>query len=637
MSLPPRRVIQTLIWIPILILGVVSKEASAQEGSQVRLAPIDTEEYPRITSYLDVHTPEGDFVHGLEKRHVRIIEDGNQLPVVELDHMHTGVQFVLAVSPGTAFDIRDVQGLSRYDYLAQALVDWAESKGGSTVDDLSIVVAGGPESTHQTELDDWVAVLRSFTPVGRETGPDIDVLARALDVAADQTVNPGMGRAVLFVTTLPEQDVSLGLQSLAARANQQGVLIFVWMVASSELFTSIEADQLTVLSEQTGGKLFAYSGQEPIPSPEGYLEPLRNIYHLAYKSQITTSGLHQVSAEVNFNGINASSPLQDFDLEVLPPNIAFISPPMEIERSNQEGVEGDQEILTPKSQNLELLIEFPDEHTRTLKQTSLLVDGVVAQVNTEEPFDRFVWDLSEYTSSGEHFLVVEIEDSLGLTNKSIDTSVQVSVGNPSTSPLRIISQNRTIIAGIAVAISGAMVLLVLVIGGRLRPGFLRELRRRKQRSDPVTQPVEVRNEPATQPRSTWINRIQWPRRRVPSRSYAHLVPLTDSNQDESSPPISITSDKVTFGSDAGKVDQVLQDDSVDGLHASLRRESKGVFNLSDEGSIAGTWVNYSPVSKGGTHLEQGDLIHMGRVGFRFIMRHPKRIRKPVQRPEEPIP
>ena len=154
MSLPPRRVFLTLIWMQILLLGVVSRSVSAQEGSQARLEPVDTEEFPRISSYLDVRTPEGEFVHGLETQNIVIIEDGHHLPVAELSNLQTGVQIVLAVSPGSSFDIRDVQGLSRYDHLVQALVDWVSARKGSTVDDLSIVMADGPELAHKTNLDE---------------------------------------------------------------------------------------------------------------------------------------------------------------------------------------------------------------------------------------------------------------------------------------------------------------------------------------------------------------------------------------------------------------------------------------------------------------------------------------------------
>jgi hypothetical protein len=626
----------TLVCLQLLLLGVVSRSVSAQEGSQAQLAPVDTDEFPKISSYLDVRTPEGEFVHGLETQNVVIIEDGEHLPVAELSQLHPGVQLVLAISPGPSFDIRDVQGLSRYDHLVQALEDWVSARTGSTVDDMSIVMADGPEIAHQTDLDEWAAVLDSYIPAERVAGPDFDILARALDVAADPTPNSGMSRAVLFITSLPEQDISLGLQSLAARANQQGVQIYIWLVASSELFSSPQAEQLSDLAQQTGGEMFPYSGQEPIPSPEEYFQPLRDIYYLAYDSQITNSGLHQVRAEGNIDGQVFTTSPQDFELEVLPPNIAFVSPPMEIERSNREDGESTPDTLMPRSQDLELLVEFPDGHSRSLNQTSLIVDGIVVDINTDEPFDHFVWDLSEHTSNGEHILTAEVVDDLGLTYRSADTSVQVIVGTPSTSALGIISQNRSILTVIVVAISGVVLLLVLVLGGRLRPGFLRDIRRKNKQSDPVTQPIQIDQEPTTQPRSTWINRLQWPRRRITSKSYAQLVPLIDGAQEESSPPIPITNEIVTFGTDPGKVDQVLDDPSVDGLHAKLRRTSDGDFRISDQGSIAGTWVNYSPVSSGGIQLEQGDLIHMGRVGFRFIMRNPKRVRKPVQKLEEPL-
>jgi hypothetical protein len=632
MSLPLRRVILTLIWIHILILGVANNSTSAQEGSQVRLAPINTEDFPRITSHLDVRTPEGEFIFGLERQSVRIIEDGNQVPVLELEPLRTGVQFVLAISPGPPFEIRDVQGVSRYEYLSEALAGWANSRAGSTVDDLSIVVADGPELTHLPDIENWLSTLKSYSPTGSETGPDFDVLARALDVAADATTNPGMGRAVLFVTPLPSQDVSLGLQSLAARANQQGVKIFIWLVASSELFFSPEAQQMMLLAEQTGGKLFAYSGQEVIPSPEEFLEGIRNAYSLAYNSQITTSGPHQASAEVNVGGQRIASQIQDFDLEVMPPSITFVSPPMEIERVSTED-ENEPEILVPNSQDLEVLVEFPDGHVRPLSKTTLYINGEEYKTNISEPFNRFTWDLNEINSSAEYILEVEVEDGLGLTSKSLASSVLVTVGNPSANPLRIISQNRALIAGIMVAVSGVVLFLVLILGGRLRPGFWREYRRRNKVSDPVTQPVQFVQEQPVPRRATWINRLRWPSGRITSTQFAQFVRLSDTNQEDTYPPIVITSQVASFGSDPDQADQLVKDGSVAELHARLTHESQGVFRLTDEGSIAGTWVNYAPIPSEGIILEQGDLVHIGRVGFRFIMRNPRRVRKPVLKPD----
>lgn len=635
MSVSLPRVVTTLIWIHVLVLGLFIRPANAQEGVQVWLAPINTEEFPSVSSYLDVHDAEREFVFGLEESNVRIIEDGRRLPVTKLEHVHSGVQFVLAISPSAAFNIRDVQGVSRYEYLAQALVDWARARQGSTVDDLSILIADGPEATHLSDLERWISLLDSYSPADDALGPDFDMMARALDVAADAARQVSMNQAVLFVIPLPSEDISLGLQSLVARASQQGVKVFIWLVASAELFSSPQASQLATLAEQTGGQMFAYSGIEAVPSLEDYLESMRNVYTLTYESRITASGSHQVSTEVSLDGGAFSSPVQDFDLEVMPPSIAFISPPMEINRENI-AEEGAPEEWSPSAQHLELLIEFPDGHARPLAQTALIVDGQVVETNTSPPFDHFTWDLDAFEESGEHILVVEVEDNLGLTGRTFENAIQITVGHASPNIWVGISRNRMILAGVIVGISGAVLLLVLVIGGRLRPGFVRELRRRKRKTDPVTQPVVIQQEDVSRSRSAWINRFQWSKGHVTTKSFAQMVPLSDITKEESNPPIAISSDQVTFGRDADHVDKLVDNESVEGLHARLHREAQGIFRLFDEESTAGTWVNYEPVPAEGKILEQGDLIHFGRVGFRFIMRDPHRVRKPVQRREDAV-
>lgn len=633
MSLAPKRGILTLIWILVLVFGVVLKTVSAQEGNQVRLAPVDTQSFPIIRSYLDVRSSTGGFVYGLDQQQVHIVENGRRLPVQELQQLRTGAQFVLAISPGPAFEIRDIQGISRYEYLADALQDWAVARQGSTVDDLSLIVSEGPESTHSTDLDRWAATLRSFSPTGEETGPDFDVLTRALDIASDPTSDPGMSAAILFITPLPGQEVSLGLQSLAARATQQGVKIYIWLVASSEQFSSPEAEQMRLLAEQTGGTLFTYSGQEIIPSPEDFLDELRNTYALSYNSSITTSGVHQISAEINYQSQLLTSPAQEIELEVFPPSITFISPPIEVERSLSDP-QDDSSSLVPTMQPLDLLIEFPDGHLRPINQTTLYVDGLLIGVNEVEPYDRFNWVIDEITSSGEHILVAEVEDSLGLIGKSVETVIFINVVSSEESILDVVSQNRLILVIVMAAVVGAILLLVLILGGRLQPGFIREWRRKRKRNGAITQPVKNLQDEDTQSRSSWINRIQWRRGPVTIKPNAQFIPLADSNSEESHPPLAITKRQTIFGRDDNIVDLVLTDPSVENVHAKIVQVENGVYRLSDQGSIAGTWVNYLPIPENGQILEHGDLVHFGRMGFRFVLRNPKRVRKPVLRIEE---
>jgi predicted component of type VI protein secretion system len=53
------------------------------------------------------------------------------------------------------------------------------------------------------------------------------------------------------------------------------------------------------------------------------------------------------------------------------------------------------------------------------------------------------------------------------------------------------------------------------------------------------------------------------------------------------------------------------------LHARLIRLAAGHYQLRDQGSVAGTWVNYQQVPEEGQILKHGDLIHIGRSAFRF--------------------
>ena len=49
----------------------------------------------------------------------------------------------------------------------------------------------------------------------------------------------------------------------------------------------------------------------------------------------------------------------------------------------------------------------------------------------------------------------------------------------------------------------------------------------------------------------------------------------------------------------------------------LIRQAGGEYLLRDQGSVAGTWINYERLSDDGQNLHHGDLVHLGRVAFRF--------------------
>ena len=606
----------------------------AQEGVQVWTVAPDTSGFPTITTYFEVRDAQGMFVAGVDQGVVSVLENGRRIPVSALEQLRAGVQLVVAINPGPTFAIRNSQGLSRFDFVMQALRAWSEARQGSMIDDLSLLANDHQDASHVTDAENWIVALEAYQPDTRNAVPDLTVMARAIDLAADVTARPGMGKAILFITAPMDAEAGVGLQSLAARANQAGINVFVWLVASTERFSSEPANQLKSLAQETGGSYFAYSGVETTPDLELSFEPLRNTYYLEYNSSINTSGLHEMAVQVQLDGAEfVSGPIQ-FELEVLPPNIAFVSPRLKIERVNAGEAEANPDTLVPSLENLEILIEFPDGLERSIERSTLYIDGEVAEVNAAPPFDRFTWDLREYTSTGEHVLRVEVEDSLGLSSTSMDTIVLVSLKRDPRSVIVTLSRNRSLLAGITVVLAGAVLMLVLVRGGKLKPGVLLEFRRRNRRGDPVTQPVRPKQEENQRP-SAWIDRLHLTQRRLAPQAIAFLTPISEAGDESSRPPISIATGPVTFGRNPAEVTQVIDDASVEEIHARLSQNKNGSFRLADLGSVAGTWINYTPVSKEGAILEHGDLLHIGRVGFRFTLRSPDRVRKPVIIPLEP--
>jgi pSer/pThr/pTyr-binding forkhead associated (FHA) protein len=75
---------------------------------------------------------------------------------------------------------------------------------------------------------------------------------------------------------------------------------------------------------------------------------------------------------------------------------------------------------------------------------------------------------------------------------------------------------------------------------------------------------------------------------------------------------------IFIGSDPSLTAVPLEDPSVDRMHARLIRQVDGGYLLKDQGSVAGTWVNYEELPNEGQLLLDGDRIHFGRACFQFI-------------------
>ena len=651
------RILPTIVTL-FIIFFIYVVGSSAQAAYIATLTAPDTTTFPHLKAYLDVHDPAGEFVHGLTPQDVTMLENGVELPVSELQEQKPGVQFVIAITPGASFSIRDTLGISRYEYLLQGILagTWKDQPAGS--DDFSLLTIGGPQVMHSSDPAALRSPLETYLPDDPNAIPSLEVLAAALQVASDPTIRPGMERAILFITPPQETDVSLGLQSIIASATQQNIHIYVWLVAAQEVFDLPEIDQLRNLADQTHATFFAFSHDEIVPDLETLLEPLRYIYQLGYDSQIAIAGAQQVSAQVTMGSELITTPPMAFELSLQSPAPTILNLPTEIVRkySSQPtpGTTGSTGDLLPVDEILTIQVTYPDGYNRSLVRTILYVDGAIIAENTSPPYDQFVWDLRPYTQDGVHTLSVEATDTLGLVGNTGETSVKIIVPSTTQGVIVAVSQNRMLVIGVTVFISASILVLVLILGGRIhpkpypgqikppagssekpRPAGYRE--RRRQLKDPVTQPVKIVSALPEQakPRSkSWIERLSWLKRKgKPTPAIAYLFPLVGSDEPTLPVPLQITTDDVTLGSDPHQASLVIADPSIEGLHARIHHEEKK-FLLTDAGSVAGTWVNYEQVTPNGTNLEHADIIHLGRIGFRFKLPEPGPLRKVVVTPLE---
>ncbi len=635
-----------LRWLGLILmcmLLVSVRAANAQTSTSATLSPPNTDSFPQIQVYLDVHREDGSFVHGLQAADLRVMEDGQAVEISEFSELRSGVQVVFVVNPGDSFTVRNSQGLSRFDYISSALRSWAASRQGSTVDDLSLIVTSGPGRSHTTDSTEILASLESYQIDSASLNPGLDSLSQALDVALDPVSRAGMERAVLFITAPLQGDLSSSVQDLVTRAQQQGVRIYVWYIAPEDVLDVPAARQLQELAAFTGGDYWSFSDIDQLPSPESFLNKLRDIYLLSYETPNGSGGAHRIVVEIQDGDADIVTPEMEYNLDLQPPDPAFISPVAEIDRRVPEDRARDVWVQTgaadlePDEHPLQLLIDFPDGRQRPLTLTRLYVDGLVVAENTAPPFDQFTWDLSIYTTTARHVLQVEALDSLGLSGISIETPVEVKVELPGANPLILLIRKAPLAVGLLVLLGGALVILALIVSGKIKPHPLRVpagFRYGRRKQGEVTQstpenPAPLRAESDMRRFSGWVSRLHWPQRRLTQQAYAYLVPIPESDATAPETPISIDSSEITLGSDRNQAVLAFDDPSVDALHARLIRIEDETFLLADQGSVAGTWINYQPVTRDGAPVQHGDIIHIGRVGFQFKLRNPRHLRRPV--------
>lgn len=606
----------------ILALFLPPAPVGAQGQAFATLYNLELGKFPTLGALMDVFDEQGRFVGGLTGQNISLLEDGQSLPA-SLQAQNVPLRLVVAINASPALATRDSLGTSRYEKIQQVLLNWAAARPAASEDDLSLAWNGGIVAAHFSPAN-WRNRLEVFDPQLRSSSPGLAALSYALDAAQETPAAPGVKPAILFISPHLDAQSSAGLADLTARARQAGVRVYLWLVDSADFLNHSGAQALRQTAAQTEARALNFTGLETLPDPEDWFAPLRNVYQITYDSRITTSGQHSLSAQLSLETLALTSNSLSFPLKVEPPNPILVSPPAQITRQNLD----DPFDLTnsqPRQQPLEILIEFPDGHPRPLTRSTLYVDGVAVDENTAPPFEKFTWDLTPYLASGPHDLQVEAEDGLGLHRQSAALTVMLTVIQPPGGITGLMMRNSLALTILLLLLAGAVLLAVIFAGGRWSRAAWRERRAAlARRLDPVTQPVGSESPAAPRQSFAWLRR-----RAAPA---AYLVKLTADGQPAPGDPIALSAGDLTFGQDPTQAAHLFSEASISPLHARIRHTPEGEFILFDENSVAGTWLNFEPAPRTGVSLRHGDVVHFGRLFYRFVSSKPPTAPKPTLTP-----
>jgi hypothetical protein len=387
-------------------------------------------------------------------------------------------------------------------------------------------------------------------------------------------------------------------------------------VAPETAVNAPAVEQLTALASSTGGRFLFYPENLQQPNVEDYVRSLRGIYRLRYTSGVSKSGAHTVRVEGSYGNQTAKTPDTQFGIDLNLPTAMLVGLPDVVKRTYVSA--GGKKTLQPGFITLQANFLFPDGYQRQLKSTRLYVDGAPIAENQQEPFGVFAWPLNTYQFSGEHLLAVEVEDILGF--RSITPPVSVMVTVESLYPSWLTTAMQFLTAGGWIPVAVAAMSGTVIFSLRLRRRRLAAL------ENPNAYFDEGNLDPLLQTIPGLGNGLE-----APDQAAAAENALTGAGDEvppclvwagETPAPfkegvIYIDRKELIIGSDPDQCGFPIQAEGVSTQHACLVRHEGGSVTIADLGSEAGTWVNYTPVSSRGLVLNNGDLVQIGSLTFRY--------------------
>lgn len=586
-------------------------DARGQSLSYAEITKPDLNAFPRVLTYLDVFGPDGMFIEGLRPDQVTILENGQPKQPSKLTALKTPMQFIFAINASPALAIRDGNGVSRYQKVANHLTNWLDTLPAENRDTYSLVWNGGVVAS-QLGAAEWKQRLIEFDPQLNTSTSSLSALSYGLEVAQNSRSSVGVKKAIVLLSGRLSNADSAALKDLLDRASSAKVRVFVIAADAPTYYPTAGIQSLLELSLATGGQYQTFSGSEMLTYPEQWVGPLRTVYELSYETELRQAGTVNFSVQVNANGVTLTSQLERFEIDLKPPQVSLLSPPVEIIRDNPKN-RFDLDSFYPKDVRVSILVEYPDQKFRAIRRSTLFVNGQRVAENLTEPFNAFIWNIEEYKASAFHSIQVEVEDAYGLVSQSSAVPVRLVVVEPPGGLIGKLVGNNWVVIILAALLIGGFTLRKMWLRRKILPPppptapAKRPIPPAPKRHEPIQQ-AESRQTPAVLP---WIAQHA-------KTLHAHLLPINEDGSPTGGMLIALRDEMVKVGSDPKMATVVIADRSVSRLHARILRNDAGNHVIYDERSLTGTWVNYGMVHEEGKPLAADDIVNFGNACYRYV-------------------
>jgi len=600
-----------LFYIVALGALLLARPAAARqvqsERTDLRITAVDSAAFPTVNVRVLATTAGSAPVGDLSRLILR--ENGVPIPEATAAQLPVGVDVALVVDANADFFLfDDNSGLNRRDKLAAGVTRFAEQfMNPDGLDRVSILV---PDETNTSTAflvtdanrpSDVVNAINAYTPAAPGATPLQDMMAAAVGHLAGG--EDGRFKAVLLYTDAARIPRQLDYPALVEAAQAARIPIYIAILGADA--SAEEVANAAGLYDPTNG-LHVH-----MPTPEA-ADPIYSIFQaqgqqteLSYQSALRQNGEHQVSVSLG-NVRDAAG----FELLLAAPEAVIESPASPVRRAGS-AVDTPLALLQPAVLPLTVRVNWPDDRPRRIAEVLFRVDGTAQPLAVLPAADAagnlpLPWDISQ-RDAGTYRLEVEIVDELGFRAAAEPLEIVIEVARPSP-PTPTPAPTRVPVPPLSERLDGPLlpVLLILALAA-VAGGAVVVLRRRAAKAPPAAEAPVPRIVPAADPRP----------------NDGHVAVLAWQATDGSlGDQIELAAADVTLGSDAEAVDIIIDAPGVSRLHARIRRTAAEEYWLYDEGSAAGTFLNYERLALAPKLLQHNDVVQLGQVTLRFRLELP---------------